>query len=112
MKTKQELHCHNCQSYVQFDVDMELEGQYILDCPKCGHKHYRVVKNGEITDERWGQDPSQNNFNTYIVSNATYTTSSTYTLYTTATNTASFTTGAAQTVGQYMLYQSWMNTTC
>ena len=49
----QELHCHNCNNYVQFKLDMGLNGNHVLNCPKCGHQHCRVVKDGKITSERW-----------------------------------------------------------
>lgn len=75
MFERQELHCHNCDKYVQFDLDMELNGNHILTCPNCGHKHCRVVKDGKITDDRW----DSRNPNSYQVNTATitYTTSST-----------------------------------
>lgn len=57
MLERQELFCHNCQSYVQFNLDTEMDGQYILNCPKCGHEHYRYVYKGRISDRRWGQSP-------------------------------------------------------
>jgi len=53
--TRQELHCHACDKYVQFDIDLSLDGNHVLECPECGHEHCRVVKNGVITGERWGQ---------------------------------------------------------
>ena len=49
----QELHCHNCNGYVQFPIDMSLNGNHELKCPACGHSHYRVVENGIITGERY-----------------------------------------------------------
>lgn len=58
----QELHCHNCNQYVRFTLDLSLNGNYVLDCPKCNHKHYRTVKDGKILDARWGQDPSQGQY--------------------------------------------------
>lgn len=56
---KQELYCHNCTKYVRFDIDLNVNANYLLVCPECGHQHYRRVVDGVITDERWGQDPSQ-----------------------------------------------------
>lgn len=99
MIEKQELYCHNCGHYVQFEIDMELNGNHVLLCPVCGHQHCRVVKNGEITSERW--DSRNQTF--YISSNTvTYSTTSTWNLYNSSTYApvASF------------LYGSWMNTTC
>ena len=102
MIERQELHCHNCDRYVQFDIDTELNGRHILNCPNCGHEHYRIVSDGIITDERWGS----NNLPSYSVTTATITmtTISTYNVYTSGGST--FTTGTGDT----SLYQSWMNT--
>jgi hypothetical protein len=55
----QELFCHNCQKYVRFNLDLSRNGNYRLDCPSCGHDHYRTVRNRQITDRRWGQSQLQ-----------------------------------------------------
>jgi len=36
MLIKQELHCHGCNQYVQFEVDINQDGNYTIPCPKCG----------------------------------------------------------------------------
>jgi hypothetical protein len=72
MKEKQELHCHNCGMYVRFGLDLSIDDQYVLICPECGHKHYRIVKNGKITDVRWGQDPSQDNWYKVTATSVSY----------------------------------------
>ena len=92
-KERQELWCHNCQHYVQFDIDMEMNGNHVLECPNCGHEHCRVVDNGKITDDRWD---SRNDNAVFIATNATFTTTSTYN----SCNSNSV-----------FLYQSWSNTT-
>ena len=53
MEEGQELHCHSCDRYVQFVLDLSVDGNYILKCPNCGHPHYRMVREGRITDSRW-----------------------------------------------------------
>jgi hypothetical protein len=53
MVERQEIHCHNCDNYVRFDIDTDLNGNHVLNCPKCGHEHCRVVKDGRITGDRW-----------------------------------------------------------
>lgn len=53
MNELHELFCHGCNRYVQFELDMKKDGCHTLDCPNCGHKHYRVIKDGKITGERW-----------------------------------------------------------
>lgn len=50
---RQELWCHNCRHYVQFDMDLSINGNHVLTCPVCGHEHCRVVKDGIITEDRW-----------------------------------------------------------
>jgi len=50
---KQEIFCHGCDSYVQFEIDINVDGNYTIPCPKCGHEHYRVVRNRMVTDQRW-----------------------------------------------------------
>lgn len=72
-KRQEELWCHSCTQYVQFMIDYDLDGRHILNCPNCDHEHYRVVRNGEITAERWGQDPRQGG-QTFIVTNVTSST--------------------------------------
>jgi len=52
-RRRQELHCHACDRFVQFVVDLDLNGNHVLNCPNCGHEHCRVVRDGVITDIRW-----------------------------------------------------------
>ncbi len=98
MIERQELFCHDCQRYVQFDVDLSLDGNHVFECPNCGHEHCRVVKNGKITDIRW----DQRNGPTIPISTSTmtFTSTSTYTIY-----------ANSGTGGDTFLYQSWTNTT-
>jgi len=103
MKERQELYCHECGGYVQFDLDLSVDGEYKLECPKCGHEHYRVVKGGVITDQRWGQDPRQNRQYTNITVGITYTSTSTAITYQGGTS--------SDITGSTILYSSWLNTT-
>lgn len=50
---RQELFCHNCGRYVQFPIDLSINGNHVLKCPNCKHEHCRVVRDGVITDDRW-----------------------------------------------------------
>jgi hypothetical protein len=87
---KQELYCHACGNYVQFPIDLSMDGNYVLNCPNCGHEHCRVVKNGMITGERF----DSRNGNTYQVGTASITYSATsastaaYTFSVSGTSTA------------------------
>ena len=49
----QELYCHACDKYVQFETPDDVHARVSLSCPNCGHMHYRVVRNGRITSDRW-----------------------------------------------------------
>ena len=53
MEVRSELWCHECGSYVQFTYDDSLNGNHVIKCPKYGHEHCRVIKDGEVTDDRW-----------------------------------------------------------
>jgi len=105
MIERQELWCHECSDYVQFNIDLSLNGNHVIICPKCGHEHLRVVKNGIITEERWGQ---RNNtaitltqaIQTYTASGITSSGTSTFTTYSgSSTNSAT----------SYHAYSAWMN---
>ena len=107
---RQELYCHECGNYVQFDLDVSINGNHVLTCPECGHEHCRVVKDGEVTDIRWDSRngdgiiisnsnatiSSLSTYNAYASGNSTYATSSNTSLMANSTNS---------------LYASWMNMT-
>ena len=94
---RQELHCHACNRYVQFEIDLELDGNHVLECPNCGHEHCRVVKYGEITDIRW----NQRNQTYYITGPIASSSVSTYTTYDSVTTSGN----------NVFLYDAWMNVT-
>lgn len=98
MIERQELYCHECGRYVQFDIDVSLNGNHVLNCPNCGHEHCRVVKNGLITEDRWdSRNPTYNVSNWSMSSSAT----STYDYYSANTGFS----------GSSFTYASWMNQT-
>jgi hypothetical protein len=102
---RQELWCHECHNYVQFDIDLSLNGNHVLNCPNCGHEHCRVVEDGIITGERWdSRNNSQSNITYYPVSTSgiTFSSSSTYDMY-----KSSYGTGVS--TGNLFTYGSWMN---
>lgn len=98
-KRHEELHCHACSRYVQFVLDYDLDGRHILNCPNCGHEHYRIIREGRITAERWGQDPRQGTQTmTYYVTNASSTIASMDSAWLNVTSTVTgATTGTATT---------------
>jgi hypothetical protein len=72
---KTEIQCHNCGKYVSFNLDVSLNGNHVLNCPECGHEHCRVVKDGQVTGDRWSSRNATYNVITY--SQITYSVSST-----------------------------------
>lgn len=56
--TRTDMHCHACSCNFVAELDMEIDGQHIVECPGCSHLHYRIIKAGVITEARWGSDPS------------------------------------------------------
>lgn len=86
MIERQELYCHECRHYVQFDLDLSLDGNHVLRCPVCGHEHCRVVERGRITDIRWesrnGPTIAVATFSMTYSIQSTYTASTASTVYT------------------------------
>lgn len=85
-KERQELHCHACYQYVQFDIDVEQNGNHVIICPVCGHEHCRYVRNGVITEGRWDRrngDGTITNVggNNYAVTGLSSSASSIYAAY-------------------------------
>jgi hypothetical protein len=50
-----EFWCNECYGYTYYRLNVALNGNHIVKCANsgCEHKHYRVVKDGEITSERF-----------------------------------------------------------
>lgn len=100
---KQEIYCHACNGYVQFDLDTSINGNHVLKCPNCGHEHCRVVSNGKISDVRWDQrNGAGNNLPTYYVSQFYVTYSATSTAST--TNTVMYALSASTGTGGIISY--------
>ena len=96
----QEIHCHECNTWVTFKLDISLNGNHVLHCPTCNHEHCRVVKDGEITDVRW----ASRNGATFVVSTASIISTS----YTSGFTSLS---ASTSTTGSYNLYNSWLQST-
>lgn len=130
MIERQEIQCHNCMMFVQFDLDFEIDGNHVLECPECGHEHCRVITDGKITGDRWD---SRNGSWTNVSTTASYTLTSTMLDYLNNVTYASDTTASCSiapipttsgatastdiwqdsrdfVVARSILYQSWFNT--
>ena len=44
MKIQERLHCHHCDTYQQFEWDLELSGKQVFYCPNCNHPHLREIE--------------------------------------------------------------------
>lgn len=47
------VHCHQCSKYFIAEINFDLNGDYVIECPYCSHEHCRTVKDGKITEARW-----------------------------------------------------------
>ena len=52
-KVKKEFYCTECHKYFDIKLNVALDGNYRIHCPSCNHTHYRTVKQGMITDQRF-----------------------------------------------------------
>lgn len=55
-----ELECHGCREqnpplHDRFiaTINYSLNGNHKIECPRCGHIHYRVIVDGRVTSERF-----------------------------------------------------------
>lgn len=48
------MNCTNCHKSFIAQFDFSLNGDHVCECPYCGHEHLRKIKNGVMTEERWG----------------------------------------------------------
>jgi len=105
MKERQELWCHECQRYVQFDIDVSLNGNHVIICPNCKHEHCRVVKDGVVTEVRWdSRNRGGWSGTTHMTSGMTSSGTSTYATYNANTMTDS-------SANSGLTYTAWMNLT-
>lgn len=48
-----DMYCHHCDKNFIAELDYDIDGNHVVECPHCGHEHCRVIKNGVITGDRW-----------------------------------------------------------
>lgn len=51
-----EFWCGECEHYIYVKINSALDGNHVMVCPQCGHKHYRLVKRGIITADRYNEN--------------------------------------------------------
>ena len=62
-----EMYCHRCSKNFVAELDFDINGDHVVECPNCGHEHCRTIKDGLITDHRWD---GRNDNNTIRVKSA------------------------------------------
>ena len=72
-KRQTEMYCHGCDNTFTAELDMDLNGNHEIECPHCGHIHYRVVEDGKVTGDRY-----RSSMQTVVASASTGTTSYNY----------------------------------
>lgn len=50
---KTDMYCHNCNKNFVAELDYDINGDHVVECPHCGHEHCRTIKDGKITGARW-----------------------------------------------------------
>ena len=55
MRVAQEFYCAKsgggCGGFIIFPLNLAINGCVELVCPKCSHKHQRMIKDGVLTDD-------------------------------------------------------------
>jgi len=52
-RVRTDMDCHQCGKGFVAELDFDVDGNHIVECPRCGHEHCRVIKKGVITGDRW-----------------------------------------------------------
>ena len=57
---KTNLDCTSCSKVFVAKINYDLDGNHKILCPYCGHEHYRVIKKGFVTGDRWDSQGGPN----------------------------------------------------
>jgi DNA-directed RNA polymerase subunit RPC12/RpoP len=56
VRRKEEFYCAvsggGCGKYFKTYLRSNMSGNYTIECPNCGHHHFRVIDKGLVTDDR------------------------------------------------------------
>ena len=52
--------CTDCRKNFVAKINYDLNGNHVIKCPLCGHLHYRTIKNGVVTGDRWDSQAGPN----------------------------------------------------
>jgi hypothetical protein len=50
-----EFYCDECKKYNIINLLSDLNGLHIIKCGFCNHNHYRLIKQGNMTDLRFNE---------------------------------------------------------
>ena len=50
-----DIRCTECHKNFVARLDFDIDGNHKILCPHCGHIHWRVIKAGVITEDRWNR---------------------------------------------------------
>lgn len=53
-----DLYCHSCTGNFVAELEAGIDGKHTIECPHCGHEHFRYIRDGQVTDKRWESDSS------------------------------------------------------
>lgn len=48
-----DVYCHNCSRNFIAHIDYDLDGDHVVECPRCGHEHFRKIAAGVVTESRF-----------------------------------------------------------
>jgi len=53
MRREEEFYCSGgCHKYFKTYLRESMWGNYTIECPSCNHHHFRVIKEGLVTEDR------------------------------------------------------------
>lgn len=57
---KTNVDCTSCGKVFIAKINFDLDGNHKIICPLCGHEHWRSIKKGVVTGDRWGSQNGPN----------------------------------------------------
>jgi DNA-directed RNA polymerase subunit RPC12/RpoP len=55
-----DVDCTSCGKVFIAKIDHDLDGNHKILCPYCGHEHWRTIRKGVVTGDRWGSQHGPN----------------------------------------------------
>ncbi len=52
-RVRTDLHCTECGKGFVAELDYDIDGNHVVECPYCTHEHCRVIEKGRVTGDRW-----------------------------------------------------------